>query len=418
VTPSGTPVAGRRHSGLRILKWLFYAGYGGLYLGFFFHHSLYPAIFAYSPGYALFLAAGATPLLVPTALEIAARRIGSRHVAFALVPAAALLVAVYVVAHLVYDFTTVHPFDPFLQRRPQDLAAQYPIQRPPGGLRVLALGGSTTRNRTLPPAERYCAVLEELLARRYPGRTVEVLNAGQDWWTTKHSLINYVTYAHQWQPDVVVVMHAINDLGRSFSHPNFALGPYDDMWGNYYAQAINGARGLSFEGSLLKYRLRFLAQAWYSTLRFEDTDFPLAHYRSMGPFRQNLGRIVDRVRDDGARVVLVTQPFLYKDRMPAEELDTLFAAYEFLEGTGRLRARHASTASLARAMEAFNQVVREVAAEEEVPLAEAARAMKKDLDVHIDDVHYTPAGARQLAGIVLTAVVDALEPPRSSTGGR
>ena len=36
--------------------------------------------------------------------------------------------------------------------------------------------------------------------------------AGMDWYTTKHSLINYVTYYRDWQPDVVVVMHAINDL--------------------------------------------------------------------------------------------------------------------------------------------------------------------------------------------------------------
>ena len=326
------------------LRTAYYAAYGVFYAGFFFHRSLYPRVFSYSYGYALFLVAGALPLLAPAALDLAARRVGPRNVAFALVPASVLLVAVYVVAHLAYDFTTEHRFDPFLQQGPQDLSAQYSVERPPGGLRVLALGGSTTRNRSLPPSERYCAVLEHLLAERFPERRVEVLNAGQDWWSTKHSLINYVTYAHQWQPDVVVVMHAINDLGRSFSHPNFALGPYDDSWSHHYAQAINAARALSFEGSLLKSRLGPLMRAWYSTLRFEDADFPAEHYRSIGPFRDNLRRLASRIRDDGARVVFVTQPSLYKARMSPEELDTLFAGYEFVEGTGFLTARYASTA--------------------------------------------------------------------------
>ena len=45
-----------------------------------------------------------------------------------------------------------------------------------------------------------------------------------DWYTTKHSLINYVTNLRDAELDLIVVMHAVNDLYRSFFPPDFTIG--------------------------------------------------------------------------------------------------------------------------------------------------------------------------------------------------
>lgn len=65
--------------------------------------------------------------------------------------------------------------------RGPELAAE----KPDGGLRLAVLGDSIAFARTLPEEQRFPFVLQRLLAERFPGRTVEVINAslsGRDTW--------------------------------------------------------------------------------------------------------------------------------------------------------------------------------------------------------------------------------------------
>lgn len=83
----------------------------------------------------------------------------------------------------------------------------------------------------------------------------------------KHSLISYVTYYTHWRPDVVIVMHGINDLTRSFSPPYFAVGPYNEQWTHFCGPAIYGARPPTFEQHLLHTLFMPMIDGWYYQLR-------------------------------------------------------------------------------------------------------------------------------------------------------
>jgi lysophospholipase L1-like esterase len=378
---------------------LYTLAYGALYSGWLLHHSQHPVVLGrYSWGYLGFLAVMALPFFLPMALGKARRKLGTRRLIFALAPVTVLLLAAYLAAACIYYATQEHRFDPFLQMPPRTPAEADPPFDPvkkPGVIRVLALGGSTTE-LGYPPQ------LQTMLAAQYPGRSFEVLNAGRQWYTTRHSLINYTTICHAWKPDVVVIMHAINDLTRSFSPSRFALGEYNDQWSHYYGPALHGARPPTFEQHLAATALRRWVDPWCSDLLApREVDWPLDAYRSIGPFEANLRSLIRYIRADGARVVLVTQPSLYKPQMSDEERAALIMQRFCVEDRDRWNKTMPSPASLAAAMHAFNEVTRRVAAELNVPLADAEARVPKDL-VHLwDDVHQNGPGREKVAAEIL-----------------
>jgi lysophospholipase L1-like esterase len=380
---------------------VYYIAYALIYAGWLFHRSDNAVALGYSRGYLALLLAMAVPFALPPVLALLARRFGYRTVLFAAAPALTLLLVAYAIAAQYYYQTQQHAFDPFLQNHATQFD-EYALTKPTGTVRILTIGGSTTRNAHLAAEDRYPLQLRETLRSRLPATKFEVLNAGAEWWTTKHSLINYTTYASRWRPDIVVVMHAINDAMQSFSPPRFTIGNYNDQWNHFYGAAIQGARPPSFE----KHLFRGLLMPWYSE-RLQPDDFPLAAFASLLMYRQHLASIFRYVQADGAEVVLVTQPSLYKKEMSKPEAHVLqMDRIYFVARNGWFWQRYPNVPSMRRAMDAYNQAGREVAISYGVNVVDAAERMSRDLDHFVDDVHQTPRGARQLAEMIAQALID------------
>ena len=207
----------------------------------------------------------------PWIVVLLSRRVGARWLVSVTAPTLIVVVPLaYLAAASFYYWTQEHRFDPYLQN-PGVVIDD--IERPRAGdeLRVVALGGSTTESSELPEPERYPARLQGLLSDAYVDRPINVVNAGRDWWTTKHSLIHYVTHVRRWRPDVVTVMHAVNDLYRSFASDGYALGEYTASWGHFYGPAIQGARPPTFLGWLLGRTSRLMFLHWYSDWRIRES---------------------------------------------------------------------------------------------------------------------------------------------------
>lgn len=103
-----------------------------------------------------------------------------------------------------------------------------PLDRRPGTLRVLCLGGSTTYGWTVAyPHQTYPAVLEELMRANPPKgyRDVEVLNGGLPWGTSAEMLTHYHFKYHYYRPDIVIVNEGGNDAQGytlPYYHPDFS----------------------------------------------------------------------------------------------------------------------------------------------------------------------------------------------------
>lgn len=89
-----------------------------------------------------------------------------------------------------------------------------PLDRRPGVLRVLCLGGSTTYGGSVAlPSHAYPAVLEKIIRTNLPPAyvDVEVINAGLTWGTSAELLTHYHFKFHYYRPDIVVINTGGND---------------------------------------------------------------------------------------------------------------------------------------------------------------------------------------------------------------
>ncbi len=117
---------------------------------------------------------------------------------------------------------------------------ELPRAKPSGQLRVAVLGGSaveiaTTFETTLPGS------LKTLLRKEYPGRDIEVINAGIQSSVSRQSLIHLMFTMADYEPDIVVLYDGHNDIGMPLMYdarPNF---PYNfqvmqEAWDFYRAR--------------------------------------------------------------------------------------------------------------------------------------------------------------------------------------
>jgi len=278
----------------------------------------------------------------------------------------------------------VHPVDWAFDLRPH---AEAP--------RVACLGGSTTYGS-------YPSFLRERLERKLAA-PVEVMNWGVPGWNTLDTMVNYFIDVQDYEPDIVILHHAINDvMARTFAGYRTDLAHWRTPW---TAPRLNAPERWLVRASDL-YAWFVLEQEhvqdlqMFTTRRGPYAPDPLNDGSQRG-FERNLRTVAEHARLRGAHVVLTTQPF---DRT---ELDERWVA---------LTDQH-------------NRIVRELAAREGYVLVDVARAFapyqdpapgsappapedagvpapkRPGRDVFLDHVHLYPAWERYKAELIAAAIL-------------
>jgi lysophospholipase L1-like esterase len=260
-------------------------------------------------------------------------------------------------------------------------------------IRLVFLGGSTTENYPFPDAETFPGLVGSAVAAAL-GRPVEVRNAGASGATTAVTLGRLQHQVVDLGPDLVVVMHAINDL-----FAGFAPGYRADQ------------RHLSLPPRLTE-QPRSALLDWLRQRRPRADQPPVTsgpsaasiadwtQHPSYGPFVRNLRSIVAVAAAHDVPLLLMTQPTTY-----ATGNDARF----------RLAARHRAGGaaipggeSLARGMAVFNDVTRAIAGLAGVPVLDLAMTMPRDDVLYWDECHFTREGNRELARQLAPVVNDRL----------
>lgn len=101
-----------------------------------------------------------------------------------------------------------------------------PKAKPSGQLRVAFLGSSavqlgSTYETTLPGS------LKRLLEEKYPGRDVEIINAGIQSCVSRQSIAQFLFTVRDYQPDVVILYDGVNDIGLPLTYESRANYPYN-----------------------------------------------------------------------------------------------------------------------------------------------------------------------------------------------
>ena len=367
--------------GISLIAFLFAAGY--IYVGFF---SPDPYIMGKRPfvsSVVLWIMRLGIPLIslffIHSFFRIKRKKLKISNFILLFVTIFFLLLLLYPAANYFYNRT-------FDMRYKTDLYHPYLQIAPPGftnvdtlneeQISIICLGGSTTEFKDSQDIGWPARMRDELRAR-LKRENIFVHNQGRQWYTTLHSLINYHTNLRQYKPNVLVIMHTINDLLHNADFSYFSHSSFRDDYGHFYGpvnRIIHRERLEQFVMNLLKHY-------WYHEPRkvIEQYEFPGA-----APFEQNLNGLIDLAQSDGVEVVLMTQPSLYFPDLPEENQKALrMLNYEAIGPDKKW-----SFGSALRGFELYNSIVRKVARERQVVLVDLEQFIPKNLEYFYDDVHY------------------------------
>ncbi len=284
-----------------------------------------------------------------------------------------------------------------------DMAPSLDLNADRDKVRILVLGGSTTYGSNLARHQAYPAVLEKILNERYSSESVVVFNAGVPWHTSMHSLLRYVAVYSGWKPDIVIVMHAFNDIFQT-SEGRLTSGHFREDYGHFFGPfgpRVN-PRDHFFERSKSLLFDNWFSRTWYSDIFPQSVPAQRREVdlcRALPSFRRQIMELAKRAHDDGADVVLLTQPNIYREDMTQSERDSLFYDYYYKD-----YAIIPTIEQQAGAMDAFNETTRDVAAESDLFLIDLAQLIPKSSAYFYDDVHYTIEGAELVARTVASNI--------------
>ncbi|MBN1186254.1 MAG: SGNH/GDSL hydrolase family protein [Bacteroidales bacterium] len=280
--------------------------------------------------------------------------------------------------------------------------------------RIFVIGGSTVFGWGVSFEKSHVRILERLLKQCYPDRKIEVLNAGASWHSSQHSVIKYLFKIKDFQPDLIILWHGINDLYRSFASEKFTVGDfqsdYSHFWGpmaSMVLQHFDRKGTLEPLINIKLYMIDFFNVILYSDLRVFDNipelesidvyDFP-----SLGAFTRNMKAFVEIMKNDDVKLVLATQPFLYREGLDEEELKSLWLS----KMNCAVNKAYPNVRSMERGMNLFNAATKMVAEQHQVPLIDLEMKVPKTKQYFLDDCHYTAEGNALVAQTVFEFLIE------------
>lgn len=257
---------------------------------------------------------------------------------------------------------------------------------PPEGLRLWAMGGSTTFDIYAPEdGQTWPALLQAELAGALPGRPVEVINAGVPGQTLRGSLDDLLERGRGLDLDGVVVYHCANDLRELFATsytrgapppppPRGGLGPPDVALVRVLGRARQAGGEVVLQGA--------------------PRELTAEHVRDLDG---RLRAVVSAVRAEGWVPVLATHAL----RAPPDATGA-----QAREGVGESALFMQTTPE--RVLEAFatcNALVAALAEEQGLPLADVRAAVGPEPEHWGDSTHFLPAGSARAAQAIAQAVL-------------
>lgn len=262
---------------------------------------------------------------------------------------------------------------------------EFTLEKPSGVYRIVALGGSSTYDVSIKDnAAIFTAQLERLLREDYGYHNVEVINAGVPGYNTWEILVNLEFRVLDLDPDLVIIYENTNDVHARMVEPSAYRG--DDLGRRQTWQVPPVA--LWEHSALLRIVSRMMNMSrqvgiddfvssptyvsWPYEYRLIEGNLDPAEILKENPpiyFRRNLENMSAIAKDHDITILLTTwahSPYL-KD----------YAAQDYYQ----------------HGFKENNDVIKEVAADQQVPLFDFAAVMPQDAGYWADGRHVNEEGA-------------------------
>ncbi|HVN81607.1 MAG TPA: GDSL-type esterase/lipase family protein, partial [Terriglobia bacterium] len=297
-------------------------------------------------------------------------------------------------------------------------------------IRLLTIGGSSTECSMLDQTETWPYLLQKELSMQMAAR-VWVGNAGRSGDTSRNHVV-----AMKYLPleglkiDLVILLPGINDLSKRLSRDTQYDPSYMDRPGTeeeLIAQTFQGSFRIDPNDPFYKrtaiwqtlMRLRPILRRGHvqdkvgrnlsvwrshrqgaSEYRNELPDLASA----LDEYSSNISRIIDLGRRHRVQIVFMTQPYLWRSNLAADENALLWFG-----GVGDFQQfehqPYYTVRALIRGMDMYNDRLKQVCRQQEVPCFDLASLIPSNTTAFYDDVHFNEGGARQVAHHVANYLV-------------
>ncbi len=297
--------------------------------------------------------------------------------------------------------------------------------------RILAVGGSTTECLYLDQTEVWTSLLEKKLSEA-KHKSIWVGNVGRSGRNTRHHILQLKYLLPQLPKiDAVLLLAGVNDLHIRISDleydPQTTAKPTfeEDYMRAAFALAppalpVYHYKRLGWWRMAKKLKAAFLTDTKAQPIQ-DSTGETLAQWRryrnnaeevidtipdlttALEEYRRNLETIADLAQQRSLRLILVTQPTLWRSDLTQEDRNLLWmgGVGSFQLGKGH---KYYSASSLEKIMQQYNDTLLDVCHKRAIECIDLAGALPKDRTVFYDDVHFNESGAQQVADVLFRHV--------------
>lgn len=234
-------------------------------------------------------------------------------------------------------------------------------------IQIFFIGGSTTENEFVDEELRFPYLVGRMLEERM-GKPINSDNGARNGNNSIHSINILLNKIAPYHPDVVVMMHNINDLTTLMHEGTY--WNYNPTRSNLSCALKNSDENRTDEWS-------------NSEKRNYDDAFKS---KIMQEFKENMQLFVNIARSKKITPVLMTQSNRIENNDSFEEI-SITRGYEFAKVYQELYGK-------------FNQIIRDVAAENNVMLIDLAKLVPQDKKYIYDEVHVNNEGSKLTAEII------------------
>lgn len=275
--------------------------------------------------------------------------------------------------------------------------------------RILIVGGSTSESLYLDNEETWPYLLREKLGKTINNKKVVTMNIGKSGHGLRNNLLALKYLPDYYEPDLIIILTGANDvlfkLSRKSAWKPFNESEHDGTesytftvssgytWKSTIIYKIYKSIDLKFKkikpqdgigNTLAENRLkRQNAENWINEI--PDLTSALEDYEI------SLERVIELSKEKNSTLLLMTQPYLYKENMTLEEDASLWMTYDF----GDI---YYPTETMIYSMQEFNNRLLKVCENnKDIFCIDLEKKVPKTLDYTYDDMHFNENGASFVA---------------------
>jgi len=274
---------------------------------------------------------------------------------------------------------------------------EVPLEKSKGILRIACLGGSTTFGFAADDGgSTYPSILQNLLIEKY-GKNIEVINAGVPGWMTTESLINFELRLLDYDPDIILLYNAFNDI---------VVNRWPDFQNDYRHFTKPAVRYKSaksfFDRSFLVLKLKWK----YGRRNKSGNHYGVNRKRydtvldeGVQTFERNIRSLVSVARKNNIQVVLSNFSVAFDQAQSKEkQQNNGIFAYAY--------APDLSVTGLMDGLKKYNQVQKNIADDLDLVFVDTVSIMNGKDEYFSDSMHFSKEGFQMLASLFASVIID------------